>query len=993
MTKPNVFTIASEQNFVEALAQGILRKVGDSPQQLAQVTVLLPTRRACRSLREAFLRLSDGKPMLLPQLMPLGDVDEDDLALQTAASDLNLSLEPSIGGLKRVAQLARYVLKMDSDTTPDQAVRLAEELAKLLDQVHTEGLDLAKLPGLVQDKELSEHWQKTVKFLSILGETWPTVLRAQGLMDSAKRRDQMLRARALAWAENPPQGLVIAAGSTGTIPATAELLKVIANLPQGAVVLPGLDCHAAADVWTNLESSHPQFGMAQLLEKLGVERGAVTEWADGQGGPCQRQNVLNRALVPAAASHLWREQALPVDDVTRGLNGLVRVDCPGPREEAQAIALILRQALNEPDNTAALITPDRQLARRVAVELARWDVNVDDSAGQPLDQTPPGAFFNLLGDMAAQNFHPVSLLAALKHPLASGGLAPQKLRQCVRALEAVCLRGPRPGEGLVGLEDRLRVFHHDASGREERRLKNMGLSATQARTVLALLQDVVQPFAERLNQREVCPGELLKIHVEVCEALARTDAAEDERRLWAGEAGEALSTFIAEAHEALEAFGPIAGEHYPALIKALMAGRAVRPQYGKHPRVFIWGPLEARLQRADITVLGGLNEGSWPGDVEASPWMSRPMMHAFGLGLPERRIGLAAHDFVQAASAPRVYLTRSERTGTSPQVPSRWLVRLDTMLGDQKLAREDKWVAWATQLTKPDGDPKPCQPPKPKPPVAARPIQMSVTAIEKWMRDPYAIYAGRILNLQPLDLIDADASAADKGTVIHAALERFVQENLESLPADPVGELLKIGEIVFKEEISSPGVRAFWWPRFKRIAAWFVDFESERRAAGLRPVLIEQRGQTDLGDFTLSAQVDRIDRDADGDLVVVDYKTGMAPTTAQVDSGLTPQLPLEGLIAARGGFERLGTATALSGMLYVRLTGGRLAGEQKPIKLDGAEAMQKAERGLLKLIGQFSFEKTPYLSRPRPKFLSQYSDYDHLARVKEWSGEGEGDGE
>ncbi|MBL4691861.1 MAG: double-strand break repair protein AddB [Magnetovibrio sp.] len=989
MSQTNIFTIPSDQNFVEALARGILNKVGGAPHALAQVTVLLPTRRACRSLREAFLRLSDGKPMLLPQMMPLGDVDEDDLALSTSGTAYSLDLAPAMGSLKRTVLLARYVMKMDSGTSPDQAVRLAEELANLLDQVHTEGLDLAKLPGLVQDKELSLHWEKTVKFLSIIGETWPQVLAAQGLLDSAKRRDKVLRARAQSWARNPPQGLLIAAGSTGTIPATADLLHIIAHSPLGNVVLPGLDNHAHDDVWANIEPSHPQFGMAQLLKKLGVDRTDVKLWDGVQDSHTQRATVLNRALVPASATHLWRGDALNDDVLDQGLDGLERVDCPGPREEAQTIALILRQALNTPDQTSALITPDRQLARRVSVELTRWGVDVDDSAGQPLDQTPPGAFFNLVSEMVADQFHPVSLLACLKHPLAAGGFAPHQMRYQVRALEAICLRGPRPEEGLAGLEAKFRVFNNDADTYAQTSLKKMGLKPTHARNILAMLQEVSTPFSNLLKNTKSCPCDLLTAHVKLCEALARTDSAQDERHLWAGDAGDALSTFIAEAHEALLSLGPISPEQYPALIKALMMGRAVRPQFGKHPRVFIWGPLEARLQRTDITVLGGLNEGTWPGDVEASPWMSRPMMQAFGLGMPERRVGLSAHDFVQAASSPKVYLTRSERSGSSPQVPSRWLVRLNTLLGDRALTSQGQWLDWAKQLTQPDGPPRPCKAPKPTPPVSARPKRLSVTAIEKWMRDPYAIYAGRILNLQPLDDIDADASAADKGNVIHLVLERFVTENMDSLPDDPVTDLLRIGEEVFREKIASPGVRAFWWPRFKRIAAWFVDFEIKRRTNGLKPALIEERGQIDLNDFTLSAQVDRMDLDSGGGLVILDYKTGQAPSTRLVNSGLTPQLPLEGVIALRGGFKNLKHATSLSGMMYVRLTGGRVAGEEKPIGLEGDEAMQKAEEGLRKLIGKFQLQDTPYLSRPRPMFESRFGDYDHLARVKEWTGEGD----
>jgi len=991
----HVFTISSSENFVEVLAQGILDRVGDAPEKLASVRVLLPTRRACRSLREAFLRRSDGKPLLLPMMIPLGDVDEDDLALETLTFDDELNLAPAIGSLDRLTLLARLVMQMQDEMTADQAVRLAEELASLVDQVHTEGLNLANLPDLVKDRELSEHWQQTVEFLSIIGDAWPKILHAKDALDPASRRDQLMRMRAKSWAAQSPKGWIIAAGSTGSIPATAELLNVIAHLDNGALVLPGLDQDAQEQVWQDLEPSHPQFGLAQLLEKIQVRREAVQPWpASTTPDPC-RERLLQHALIPATASHLWRQHALSKHDLDKALDGLNYIECPSPREEAQTIALVLREALNTPQQTAALITPDRQLARRVAIEMARWNIEVDDSAGQPLDQTPAGTFFNLVLQMAADDFHPISILAALKHPLAGGGQPPQNLRHQVRALEAVCLRGPRPGEGLNGLQERLRVFNSQADEYAHRRVLQLGLEAIGARNVLVLLQRHVQPLADALKSKQADPCAILKLHVEICEALSQTDNPADQRRLWAKDDGEALSAFAAEAHDALSNFGTIAGEQYPALIKTLMAGRAVRPLYGKHPRIFIWGLLEARLQRADVTVLGGLNEGSWPSEVNASPWMSRPMMKAFGLALPERRIGLAAHDFVQACAAPKVYLTRSKRSGTSPQVPSRWLVRLNTMLIDRDIPGDSHWLDWALKLTQPDGPSRPCRPPCPTPPVSARPRKLSVTAIEKWMRDPYAIYAARILNLQPLESIDADASAADRGNVIHNVLERFIKNNLKTLPENPLAELLAMGETIFKEEIASPSVRAFWWPRFKRIAAWFADFETTRRSQGLAPALIEEKGQIVLegfaGNFTLTAKADRMDIDIDGGLTIMDYKTGVPPSKKQVECGLAPQLPLEGLIASRNGFSAVAKEHPLACMMYVRLTGGRIPGEQKIIDLDGRQAMVEALAGLTKLIHKFDDETTPYLSRPRPKFKSKYGDYDHLGRVKEWTGEGEGD--
>ena len=1009
MSTPKVYTIAPNRPFVDELAKGILARVGGAPEKLApeklaQVRILLPTRRACQSLREAFLRLSNGAPMLLPIMTPLGDVDEDELALGSIGESLELQdalvLPPAIGGAKRIALLARLVMAKakatEQETSPDQAVRLAGELANLVDQVHTEGLDLTRLSDLVTRADLSEHWQKTVDFLDILGTIWPTLLHEQGFLDPADRRNALMSARTKAWRDNPPQTPVIAAGSTGTIPATAELLDVVARLPQGALVLPGLERGAPDEVWANLDPTHPQYGMAQLLDKIGMARADVGAWTETQDTHTSRSTVITRAMVPAEATHLWRDDGPPADDA---LAGVVRLNAPTPREEASAIALILRRTLQTPYKTAALITPDRALARRVAVELGRWGLEVDDSAGTPLDQTPPGAFFHLLAEMAAGGFQPVHLLACLKHPLAAGGFDPGHLRAAVRALEIALLRGPRPGEGLSGLEDQHRVFLHDVP--TAKRFARFGLAQKDIRTVLAMLQDIVQPFATALQNPKADAAELLKLHVDTAVKLSERGAEQNERRLWAGDAGEALSAFGAEAHDALSVLEPIRGEQYPALIQALMAGRAVRSHFAAHPRLSIWGLLEARLQNADVVVLGGLNEGVWPPESEASPWMSRPMMRQFGLPLPERRIGLSAHDFTQAFAAPELYLTRSMRSGGSPQVPSRWLVRLETLLGESDALQEpegDSWLHWADALTRPDDASAtgPIAPPRPMPPISSRPTRMSVTQVETWIRDPYAIYARRILGLQPLDELEADPGAADRGIVVHTALERFIKRNMEALPANAEAELLEIGRNVFDEYIASPSVRAFWWPRFKRIAAWFVDFEQKRRDAGFFPVVVEQDGRLEIdglaGGFTLTCQADRIDRDGAGGLVIVDYKTGQPPTTPQVESGLTPQLPLEAAIAKGGGFEGLNGNAPISGLLYLRLSGGRVAGEPKPIKLDGEEATQNAYEGLVKLVDKFGDAKTPYLSRPRAMFESRFGDFDHLARVKEWSGSDGGDG-
>ena len=989
-TPPTVYTIAAGAPFVDVLAAGIVERVGDDPADLAAATVLLPTRRACRALAEAFLRLSDGRPMLLPRLMPLGDIDEDAVALgddEVAASGL-LDLPPAIPALRRQLLLARLVLALDPEyTTPDQAVHLAAELGRLLDQVQTERLGFEGLADLAPER-FADHWQITLDFLTILTDRWPAVLAADGCIDRADHRNRLLAGLAETWQRKPPADPVFAAGSTGSIPATADLLAVVARLPEGGVILPGLDRVADDETWQTLPPAHPQFGMARLLDHIGVDRDAVEDWqAAAPASP--RARLISGALRPADAGPPPADLPGLTGDA---LAGLQRIDCPGPQEEAGVIALVLRQALETPARTAALITPDRGLARRVATELRRWDIDVDDSAGQPLIQTPPGAFLRLSARMVGEDLAPLPLLAVLKHPLASGGMATVAYRALVRRLERAVLRGPRPGPGLAGLGAAL---PDDADA--------------DLRAMVDRLGDAVGPLADLLADPRAPVPALVRAHVALAETLAADETGDGAARLWAGDAGEAAAAFIADLDEASSILDPLAGASYATLFDALAAGRAVRPTYGRHSRLNIWGLLEARLQHADVLVLGGLNEGTWPPEAPSNPWMSRPMMEAFGLPLPERRSGLTAHDFAQAFAAPRVVLTRSRRVEGTPTVPSRWLLRLDNLIdgaGQTDGARlstsdEDRvpWLHWQKSLDEPTAF-IPARPPAPTPPVSARPRRLSVTQIETWMRDPYAVYARHVLDLRALEAVDADPDAADYGTFIHDALDDFVAAFPRALPDDAVERLLAIGRHRLGDRLRRPGIAAFWWPRFERIATWFIDTERERRRT-LSATASEVDGSLVIdgleGAFTLTAKADRIDTLADGSLAVVDYKTGAPPSRSEVAAGFAPQLPLEAAIAEAGGFEGV-AGGRVSDLEYWRLRGGDPAAERssvgggrtgKPV----SELIADALVGLTALIAAFDRPETPYEARPRPDAAPAYSDYEHLARVREWSAGSDGDGE
>ena len=988
------YTIGADVPFVDALAAGIRHQAGEAPEALARVRILLPTRRACRSLSEAFGRLSDGAPLLLPMMTPLGDVDEDELAFagwQDGDAAAGLDLPPAVSGLRRQMLLAALVLaNKEQPTTPEQAARLASELGRLLDQMHLERLGFDGLAGLVPDA-FADHWQINLRFLRILTDLWPSVLAEEGCIDAAERRNRLLDAQAAAWRAAPPDGPVIAAGSTGSIPATADLLGVVAGLPQGMVVLPGLDRTMDTRTRQGLAPSHPQYGMARLLAHLQIDPDAVADWpapgvGSGGGEPARIQTVC-RALHPGGGSGAGHDLA------PMSLPGVFYLECPGPRQEAGVIAIALREALETEGRRAALVTPDRGLARRVQGELARWEIAVDDSAGTPLAKTPPGVFLRLIATMIAEDMAPVPLLAVLKHPLAAGGMAPAAFRAQARRLEVAVLRGPRPAPGGDGLLDAVR-----RAERPQGKAKQALLKWTRQ------LADIAAPLADAMARPSVPLAELLAAHVAFAEALAAEAGAADDAggdgapRLWAGEAGEAAAGFIAELAEAANRFPPIRGRDYPALLDALMAGRVVRAPYGSHPRLTIWGLLEARLQHADLVILGGLNEGTWPPRTDTGPWMSRPMRADMGLPLPERRIGLAAHDFVQALGAPEVLMTRATRVEGAPTLPCRWLLRLETLLkaedGSGGLARADRYAGWLADLDEPERI-EPSDRPAPKPPVEARPRELSVTRIETWVRDPYALYAEKILGLRPLEPLDADPAAAERGIMVHGALDGFLMAHLDHLPDDAEARLLEIGREIFAAALSRPGVRAFWWPRFERIAHWFIGFEKERRAAGHTHLAPEADGALVLhgpaGPFTLKARADRIDRLGSGGLAVLDYKTGAPPSWPQVECGLAPQLSLEAAIAAAGGFAGVAGETVRQ-IAYVHLSGGHRPGEMKPYRKDVTELAEKALQGLERRIAAFDRPDTPYLAGVAPMFLSRFGDYDHLARVKEWSAGG-GDGE
>lgn len=942
---PRLFAVPPGVDFAQALAAGLRARLADAPPQaIARITLTLNANRAARAAALAFE--GDGPSAYLPRIGTLDDI----------VADPRLDLPPAVDPGRRALTLIRLVtrfLEARPDLGPPAAApALAGALGALMDETAREGVDLDRLDDAAPP-EHARHWETTLAFLQIVRQAWPQVLAADegGAVDPEAQRRLATDALTAAWAADPPAHPVIAAGSTGSRAVTADYLRAVARLPQGAVVLPGFDPAIAAEVWGDIGPEHPWAGMRDLADRLGVTPDRIAWWTDDAPAGQPRRRLIAQAMRPAPVTDRWRE-ALPAlrAEIGPAADGLTIVEAPDPRRESAAIALALRQAIETPGARAALITPDRALARRVAAQLARWGIEPDDSGGRPLALTPPGVFLRLTADAAFARFDAVALLSLLKHPLMMAGPGREAHLRAARAYEITVLRR-RPD------------------------LDSLTAAAQAVKDEDSPLHAV---FAQ-LMALQSAPGELQAMadaHLATAQALAGP-------ALWDKAAGEAARDAAARFAAAAVVFGPCPAPRYPPIFAAAMTDEAREDAFRPDPRVMIWGPLEARMQSADLIVLGGLNEGAWPAAPSPDPWLSRPMRARVGLPSPERRIGLGAHDVLTAACAPRVILTRAERSGGAPTTRSRWLERLITLCRgvdetalDAMLARGAALVGLADLLDRP-ASPVPRAPrPAPRPPAAHRPDMLSATQVETLIRDPFAIYARLVLRLKALDPVGRDLGARDRGVALHAALEALAMRAAAGQPLEQAFE--DALDLALTKAPAAEAQRRLWRARMRRAAPALLKQEAARQSLGSPRVEVE--GRRDGAGFTLKARADRIDL-RDGAVAIYDYKTGPAPTDKQMQA-FAKQLPLEAAIAEAGGFADIPPARVVE-MAHIVL-GGDGAGKARPVKGDPADLAAEAWAGLTRLIAAYADPATGYPARARPRHIAHYSDYDHLSRYGEW---------
>ncbi|SMP06357.1 double-strand break repair protein AddB [Shimia sagamensis] len=957
-TAPRVFALPPGADFPRYLVEGLRARFADQhPDAIAKATVIVNTARMARRVHALF---DAGPATLLPRIQLLGDF------ANTASAHLPAATPP----IRQRFELIQLVTRL-LEQQPDLAARasvydLADSLAALFDEMAGEGVSVDTIEALdVSDQ--SGHWARAQSFFRIARHFIEDMDSAPG---QEARQRRAIEAIVASWDQSPPQRPIILAGSTGSRGTMQLLMQAVAQLPQGAVVLPGFDFDMPPETWDHLSDGlqsedHPQYRFRNLVQSLGLAPQDVTLWHGCKAPSPARNKVVSLALRPAPVTDQWLSEGPTLGDLSHATQDVTLVEATTQREEALAIAARFRKAADE-GLTCALITPDRMLSRQVTAALDRWDIVPDDSAGQPLQLSPPGRFLRHVVALFHQKLTSEALLTLLKHPLAHSGENRGDHLKYTRDLE-LWIR--RLGVTYPNADD-MRAW---AAARDDKMAEWMTWLTSNFCAAIQPNDDVTT---------------LLETHITLAERIAQ-GSGEGSGGLWDQAAGRSAARLVAEVRDHAQVVGTISPSDYADLFGAILSRAEVRDRDTGHPNLLIWGTLEARVQGADLVILGGLNEASWPESPSPDPWLNRKLRHDAGLLLPERRIGLSAHDFQQAIGAPEVWITRSVRSDEAETVPSRWINRLTNLLsglpdqhGPEALqdmkARGDTWLSYVRAIETVPLVPAATRP-SPTPPPEARPRQLSVTEIKRLIRDPYAIYAKHVLRLRPLNPLMRTPDALLRGIVIHDVLEQLIKTSVAEDTPVTREQILAVSETVLAKNVPWATARALWQARLDRVADHIVHGEEARRKRG-KPLAFETSAEgliPELG-FRLTAKADRIDQTDSGALILYDYKTGSPPSKDE-QTYFDKQLLLEAAMAEQGGFKDIDPSD-VADAIYIGL--GTSPKDQPAPLLETPPTTVWEE--FTTLIQHYVADGKGFTSRRAMRAERDEGDFDQLARFGEW---------
>jgi ATP-dependent helicase/nuclease subunit B len=983
--RPSLYTLPFGVDLCSATVDAIFERVGDDALALSETLIFLPNNRAIKSITEAFVRRA-SPGLLLPRLVAVGDLALDEV-LGPLIDPLNNAnvIDPVIAPMQRLLLLTKIITShrqaVGDIVTPGEALRLAHYLGTVIDELEIEEIGFDQLRAIEEvssfTPDLAAHWQSSYGQLLAMVPEYHDALHRLNCIGPATRRNLLLDQLVQRLRKEPPGALVVAAGISTSAPAIARLMKQIALLPKSMVVLPSIDLDMDDELWNELgphdlvegeirprpaHESHPQFHLKLLLDRMGFARDEVSLL--GPTDASTGETIKDIFCLPAATA-LWRE--LP--PMRKKLPHVCLITAQDSAEEARAIAVLLRQSLETAGQRAALVTPDRELGVRVGAQLKRWGISVDDSAGTPLLQTPAGMLIMALANGVADRFAPVSLLAIGKHPLVNNGDDRLAWLEHIRLLD-LALRGPNTGLGTDAVAKRI-----DAWVSDKRRNEACDTH---------MLSTFWVSFSGLLDKLDAFAGARF---ADVADAIQKLATTLTGGAIWKGTTGRQLASFFDElAQSDTSAIGKTHREAIPTIFAELLACEVVRPPYGGHPRIAIYGLLEARLQQADMVICAGLNEGTWPQLPQPDPWLAPRIRRYLGLSALERNIGLSAHDLATVLGARKVVLSRSQRDRSGPTVASRFLLRIQALFGDA-LNQDRHALSWARTLETPE-HPLKVDKPSPTPKAEQRRVDLSVTDFDQLQADPYAFYASKILRLRTLDAVDEEPGFAWRGTVIHDILEAWAKQD----SCDP-DKLAARAEALLDNPAVHPMLRALWQPRIVESLKWVAEQTTALREEGRDLLAAEVSGNFEINGVKIKGRADRIDRLTDSTFAIVDYKTGQAPSNATIREGFALQLGLIALMAEAGGIEGAsGIAKQFEYWSLAKKPGGGFgqivsatALKEKDNKITADDFTTFARTKASEAIAKWITGKEAFTAKLHPEY-APYADYDQLMRLQEWDG-------
>jgi len=939
----NLFSIAPVHPFNHTLAEFILGQ-GFSEQEIANSIVLLPTRRACRDFLKAFAQTNTKQAFFCPQVLSLGDSNEDEIYFATS----DIVKQDIVSNLQLQFILTRLV-QQKNNSNLSEAFYLAQDLAHLISQTETALLSFDDLKN-IKAANYAEHWGQILDFLKIVTHFLPEILKETGKITPALARAENILNATKFYSHKAQLGTkIIIAGSTGSLPPTRKLIKTLAEFENTYIILPGLDFNLSEADFNDVTPTHPQFGMKDLLDDLKAKPWQVKEITPSKNSltPNSRLDLISKTMLPSSSIKTWEGVKLPTD-CTAGITSLTLNNV---EEEALAISLIIKKSCFE-KKTVALVTPDRNLAKRVSVKLKKFGILADDSSGTPFDKTPLGRLICAVADCVTKNFSALSLVTLLNSAYITFGLERKQYLETLTKFEKFVLRKIHLYNGLDDLKNKLVQLNLDATLQSE-------LVSFIDKLLKAL--EPLKYSSQTLKAKQWWQNLLTSLHNLGADAHLTTD--------------NSLAELNQEINEHADLLPDLTISDFSKILPLIMNFFSVRPPMHENASVIILGQIEARLLDVDTVILGSLNDGTFPKNTVISPWMSETMRVEFGLPPSTRKIGLAAHDFTQALGKCEVFLTRALKDGGTPTNASRFILRLEALLSSASLKLEDSQTWY--NLVKHYTSVKELTPPKraeANPPLDARQFKnFYVTKIERLLHSPYDFYAENILKLRPLDELEKLPELSDFGNFVHEGIAKYINKGGGSSE-----QLLQMIESEFTKSQIPLDIQHFWITSLKRIAQFVADDYNSKKHLYTQH-LLEQVGEAKLDGFNIAAKADRIDKLQDGSVTIIDYKTGAVPKNSDVSSGWNPQLTLEAIICEAGGFVGI-NHSKVSEIAYYKL-GGQSGGKITRIDLTKGDILENTRHRIAQLLHEFCDKPTPFIARHLSEYSLKYSNYEHLARI------------